>query len=128
MRGKGAMISKIHKIALVTGDVEGSIRFYTQILGLEVIERFPNEDDEDFVFLKSGDIILELMPQKTMETTEGFHHISFRVESVDEAAQGLKDQSITLDQEPFDAGVGGIRLAFFKGPTGERLKLFERNT
>ena len=56
------MINRIHKIALVTDDVEGSVEFYTRTLGLEVIERFPNEDDEDFVFLKAGDMILELMP------------------------------------------------------------------
>ena len=122
------MAHKIHKIAIISDDIEGAVEFYTKKLGLTVMERFANEDDEDYVFLDAGGILLELMPQKTMETTEGFHHISFRVESVDEAAQGLKDQSITLDQEPFDAGVGGIRLAFFKGPTGERLQLFERNT
>ena len=47
------MIHKIHKIALVTDDVEGSVKFYTETLGLEVIERFPVEDDEDYVFLKA---------------------------------------------------------------------------
>ena len=61
------MVHKIHKIALVTDDVEGSVKFYTETLGLEVIERFPVDDDEDYVFLKAGDMILELMPKKTME-------------------------------------------------------------
>ena len=121
------MIHKIHKIALVTDDVEGSVKFYTETLGLEVIERFPVEDDEDYVFLKAGDMILELMPKKSMEAEEGFHHISFRVDSVDASTQDLKDKGVPIEKEPFDAGTGGIRLAFFKGPNDMLLQLFERD-
>ena len=121
------MIQKIHKIALVTDDVEGSVKFYTETLGLEVIERFPVEDDEDYVFLKAGDMILELMPKKSMEAEEGFHHISFRVDSVDGSAQDLKEKGVAIEKEPFDAGTGGIRLAFFKGPNDMLLQLFERD-
>ena len=121
------MIHKIHKIALVTDDVEGSVKFYTETLGLEVIERFPVEDDEDYVFLKAGDMILELMPKKSMEAEEGFHHISFRVDSVDASTQALKDKGVPIETEPFDAGTGGIRLAFFKGPNDMLLQLFERD-
>ena len=121
------MVHKIHKIALVTDDVEGSVKFYTETLGLEVIERFPVEDDEDYVFLKAGDMILELMPKKSMEAEEGFHHISFRVDSVDANAQDLREKGVPIEKEPFDAGTGGIRLAFFKGPNDMLLQLFERN-
>ena len=121
------MIHKIHKIALVTDDVEGSVKFYTETLGLQVIERFPVEDDEDYVFLKAGDMILELMPKKSMEAEEGFHHISFRVDSVDASAQDLKEKGVPIEKEPFDAGTGGIRLAFFKGPNDMLLQLFERD-
>jgi catechol 2,3-dioxygenase-like lactoylglutathione lyase family enzyme len=121
------MINKIHKIALVTDDVEGAVKFYTQTLGLEIIERFPVEDDEDYVFLKAGDMILELMPKKSIQAEEGFHHISFRVDSVDTSVQALKDKGVPIKVEPFDTGVGGIRLAFFKGPNEMLLQLFERN-
>ena len=121
------MVDKIHKIALVTDDVEGSVKFYTETLGLEVIERFPVEDDEDYVFLKAGDMILELMPKKSMQAEEGFHHISFRVGSVDESVQDLRDKEVPIEKEPFDAGTGGIRLAFFKGPNEMLLQLFERD-
>ena len=121
------MIHRIHKIALVTDDVEGSFKFYTETLGLEVIERFPVEDDEDYVFLKAGDMILELMPKKSMEAEEGFHHISFRVDSVDASTKDLKDKGVPIEKEPFDAGAGGIRLGFFKGPNDMLLQLFERD-
>lgn len=121
------MINRIHKIALVTDDVEGAVKFYTQTLGLEVMERFPNADDEDYVFLKAGDIILELMPKKTMRAPVGFHHISFRVDSVDAAAQELREEGVQMAKEPFDIGMSGIRLAFFDGPNQVSLQLFERH-
>jgi catechol 2,3-dioxygenase-like lactoylglutathione lyase family enzyme len=120
------MIDKIHKIAVVTDDVEGSVRFYTETLGLEVLERFPNEDDEDYVFLKAGDMILELMPSKTMQAPAGFHHISFKVDSVDASAEELTRKGTPMTMEPFDVGAGGIRVAFLEGPDQVSLQLFQR--
>lgn len=121
------MVRKIHKIAIVTDDIEGAVAFYTQKLGLTVVERFANDDDEDYVFLDAGGILLELMPQKTEGHPLGFHHISFDVASVDDSAQELADKGVTIVREPFDVGGGtGIRLAFFAGPNQMNLQLFHR--
>lgn len=120
------MINRIHKIAFVTDDVEGAVRFYTENLGLEVSERFPNEDDDDYVFMKSGDIILELMPAKSTGQPVGFHHVSFAVENIEAATRELRENGVTITKEPFDAGAGGIHLAFFEGPNEVNLQLFER--
>jgi catechol 2,3-dioxygenase-like lactoylglutathione lyase family enzyme len=120
------MINNIHKIAIATEDVEGSVKFYTETLGLELLKRFPAEGDEDFVFLKAGNIILELMPTKTMGAEAGFHHISFKVDNMDEAVGELAEKGVGLDVEPFDAGADGIFLAFFKGPNEVKLQLFDQ--
>ena len=121
------MTHKIHKIAIITDDIEDAVQFYTQKLGLTVVERFENEDDEDYVFLDAGGILLELMPQKTMEQEPGFHHISFEVDSVEDSAQELKDKGVTITKEPFDVGGGtGITLGFFAGPNQINLQLFHR--
>ena len=121
------MVNHIHKIALVTDDVESAVKFYTETLGLEVAERFPNEDDEDYVFLNAGGFTLELMPAKTMQAPPGFHHISFDVPDVDDASGCLSDKGVKMTAEPFDVGVGGIRLAFFNGPDNVNLQLFQRH-
>ena len=86
-----------------------------------------NEDDEDYVFLDAGGITLELMPQKSMGLPPGFHHISFKVDSVEDSAQELKDKGVTITKEPFDVGGGtGITLGFFEGPNQLNLQLFHR--
>ena len=121
------MVHKIHKIAVITDDIEGAVEFYTQKLGLTVVERFPTDDDEDYVFLDAGGILLELMPQKSMEQDPGFHHISFKVDSVEDSAQDLQDKGVTITKEPFDVGGGtGITLGFFEGPNQLNLQLFHR--
>ena len=121
------MVHKIHKIAIISDDIEGAVEFYTKKLGLTVMERFANEDDEDYVFLDAGGILLELMPQKTMGRAPGFHHISFDVDSVEDSAQDLKNKGVTITKEPFDVGGGtGITLSFFEGPNQLNLQLFHR--
>ena len=122
------MINNIHKIAVVSDDIEGAVRFYTGALGLKEIERFPNENDEDFVFLKAGNVILELMPVKTMQADVGFHHISFKVGSVDRGASELKAGGVDIAVEPFDAEGTDIRLSFFNGPNDVLLQLFQRES
>ena len=121
------MAHKIHKIAIISDDIEGAVEFYTKKLGSTVMERFANEDDEDYVFLDAGGILLELMPQKTMGRAPGFHHISFDVDSVEDSAQDLKNKGVTITKEPFDVGGGtGITLSFFEGPNQLNLQLFHR--
>ena len=121
------MAHKVHKIAIISDDIEGAVEFYTKKLGLTVMERFANEDDEDYVFLDAGGILLELMPQKTMGRAPGFHHISFDVDSVEDSAQDLKNKGVTITKEPFDVGGGtGITLRFFEGPNQQNLQLFHR--
>ncbi len=121
------MVQKIHKIAIITDDIEGTVEFYTKKLGLSVVERFPNEDDEDYVFLDAGGILLELMPQKTMGQPNGFHHISFDVDSVEDSARELKEKGVAMTVDPFEVGGGtGVTLGFFEGPNQVNLQLFHR--
>ena len=122
------MVQKIHKIAIVTDDIEGAVEFYTQKMGLTVVERFENEDDEDYVFLDAGGVLLELMPQKAMGADVGFHHISFDVDNVEDSSKELKDKGVSITKEPFDVGGGtGITLGFFEGPNNLNLQLFHRD-
>ncbi|AWT58942.1 MAG: Lactoylglutathione lyase [Candidatus Moanabacter tarae] len=121
------MINKIHKIGIVTDNIEDAVDFYTQKLGLKVTERFSNEGDEDYVFLDAGGIILELMPQRTMGVAPGVHHISFKVDNLGIATQRLREQGVSITKEPIDVGGDtGISLSFFEGPNNLNLQLYSR--
>ena len=122
------MIGNLHKAAVVVDSVAEAERFYTEVLGLTVTERIASgtdEGDEDYVMLDAGQATLELMPQRAMGVPPGFHHLSFRVRNVDAAAATLREQGVVIETQPFDAP-GNLRLAFFRGPGGVLLQLFQR--
>ncbi len=87
---------RIDGLALKTDDVEDSVQFYTQVLGLKEIEGLSYEDDEDYVGLQAGDIVIELLSTGWFES-EGFDHIDFTVNNLDNTAQKLKDADVDVE-------------------------------
>lgn len=117
-------VSKIHKIAIVTDDLKKTEEFYTKVLGLEPIERFPaTKPGEAYIFLRAGDIILELVPSEAGPV--GFHHISFMVDDPDSELAALKGEGVKCTMDPVDAG-SGINIGFFEDPNGLKLQVFCR--
>jgi len=117
------------KVAFVVENIAKAIEFYTTILDLEVEARYPSGEGEgeDFVFLKSQTIYVELLPKKAMgDAPVGFHHLAFKADNVDKRLAELKDRGANVTAEAFDAGVGGIRLGDFAGPEGILLRLFSK--
>ncbi|OPZ15675.1 MAG: Glyoxalase-like domain protein [candidate division BRC1 bacterium ADurb.BinA364] len=123
------MFDHVIKVAFVVEDVAQAVEFYTQTLDLEVEARYPSGagQGEDFVFLKSKTIYVELLPRKAMGGAPvGFHHLAFKADNVDTRLAELKRRGATITAEAFDAGVGGIRLGDFEGPGGVLLRLFSK--
>jgi glyoxylase I family protein len=54
--------------------------------------------------------------------TAGWHHVCFRVDSVDAEVEQLKHRAVTIVSEPHDVVAMGLRVAFFADPWGN---LFE---
>lgn len=123
------MTDKPIKIAFVVADVTAAIDFYTRTLDLKVQARYPSGlgAGEDFVFLSSATIYVELLPQKAMGGAPvGFHHLAFWSDDVQAQLDELKARGAEVLAEAFPAGVGGITLGDFKGPGGVLLRLFHQ--
>ena len=91
----GPTFSRVHHVAYIVRDIEASLGFYRDTLGLPVGLVLPIESDEVIVaFLEIGETKIELV-QPTSDTTgvarflekkgEGFHHLAFDVEDIDAA-------------------------------------------
>lgn len=123
------MTNKPIKIAFVVADVPAAVAFYTQTLDLKVKARYPSGqgEGEDFVFLSSATIYVELLPQKAMGGAPvGFHHLAFWSDNVETHLAELKARGAEVISDAFPAGVGGITLGDFKGPGGVLLRLFHQ--
>ncbi len=117
------------KVAFVVDNVAAAMDFYSKTLDLEVDAVYPSEfgPEENFVFLKSKTIYLELLPYKAMDGAPvGFHHLAFWSDDVQRHLDDLKARGAKITSQAFPAGVGGITLGDLEGPGGVRLRLFNQ--
>ena len=87
---------RIEGFALKTDDIEDSVQFYTQVLGSKEIEGLPYENNEDYVGLQVGNIVIELLSTGWFES-EGFDHIDLTVNNLDNTAQKIKDADVDVE-------------------------------
>lgn len=117
------------KIAFVVDDIASAIAFYTQVLDLRVEARYSSDagTGEDFVFLVSESIYVELLPKKAMgEAPIGFHHLAFKSNDVKRHLENLARRGAEVTSEAYYAGVGSITLGDFRGPGEVLLRLFDK--
>ena len=123
---------KVDHAALRVPDFDAAIEWYTEKLNFR-LRKHVEFAGLTFAFLSpSGDdgFIFELLAGPGTDTrpryadlhasykTGGWHHVCFRVESVDVAIEQLKKQSVTIVSEPHDVAAMGLRVAFFADPWG----------
>ena len=100
---------RLYEIVLETENLEDSINFYTQTLGLKEIERESNA-----AVLQGKDISSYLiLLQKDAGEDKGFAYISFTVENLDSIVQKLKTVDVDVERKNYD---DGTRTAYFWDP------------
>lgn len=118
-------LSGVHHVAVVTANFAEMKRFYTEVLGLEVVGKFAGKD---IIFLKTGPITIELVSRDThvAGTSGGWDHFAFEVEDIDAVAAELKAKGVVFHIEPFNfPDPAAVRIGFFKDPDGNNLELVQ---
>ncbi len=132
------MIGKVDHIGIAVSNLDESVKFYSEILGLalhgtEVVE----EQKVKVAFLPVGDTEVELLEATSPESPiakfieakgQGVQHIAFRVENIEAALEEMKAKGIRLIDEKPRYGAGGARIAFLhpKSTNGVLIELCER--
>ncbi len=117
----------VHHLALLSQDVERTIRFYQEVLEFPLTELFENRDyvgSTHFFFdMGNGNALaffdfpgLDLGPYA--EVLGGLHHLAISVEP--KRWDRLKDN---LDRAGIEYDIAGGTSLYLKGPDGERLEL-----
>lgn len=121
-------ISKIEHIGIAVRDLDRSIKFYTEILGMKLVERVDNPGLQ-IGFLQIGDSQLELL--RHQEAPEGYGtdgtlaHLAFTVDDIDAVVEKLKANNVNCMYDAPREVLGGCRIFFFKGPDNETLEIFQ---
>lgn len=126
----GVEVKGVAHVGLYIKDIERSKKFYTEILGFENICEFVSPEENKIAFMKSGNLIIELIQHKVwMDRKDGlFDHIAMEVENIEETSEKLKElgmafeADIYFDDLVFDKGV---KYQAFRGPDGEHLEIYQ---
>ncbi len=116
---------------LRVGDLERSIRFYTEVLGMKLLRRQDYPDGEfTLAFIGYADesegAVIELTYNwgvKSYDLGSGYGHIALEVDDVYQATDAIRDRGgkILRDAGPMNAGT--TIIAFVEDPDGYPIEL-----
>ncbi len=115
-------VKRIDHIAVVVDDIDASLAFWRDALGLDMTHLEEVEEQESIVaFLPTGGSEVELV-KPTTETSgvarylakrgPGMHHICLEVDNLEEMLADMKANGVKLINETPTIGAGGKKIAF----------------
>ncbi len=121
---------------LRVGNLERSIRFYTEVLGMEELRRKDYlEGRFTLAFLGYGDesknTVLELTynwGEEHYDMGDGFGHIAIEVDDVYQACESMKKQGGKIIRDAGPMNAGATIIAFLEDPDGYPIELIGRRS
>ena len=122
----------LHHVAIICADYTASKRFYTEVLGLEVLaETYRAERDSYKLDLAvGGQYALELFsfpsppPRPNYPEAAGLRHLAFAVADLPAAVRHLEQYKVPCEPIRVDE-LTGRRFTFFADPDGLPLEFYE---
>lgn len=120
---------------LRVGDLEKSISFYTEILGMQLLRRkdYPN-GKFTLAFVGYGDeadhTVIELTHNwgtDSYDLGDGFGHIALAVDDAAAACDEIRNRGGNVVREAGPMKHGTTVIAFVEDPDGYKVELIERN-
>ncbi|WP_371373219.1 lactoylglutathione lyase [Thalassotalea aquiviva] len=115
------------------GDLDRSIKFYQDVLGMRLLKKSDNEQYQyTLAFLGYDDIehsaVIELTYNWGVESYDlgnAFGHIAIEVDNVYQACDKIRDLGGVISREPGPVKGGSTEIAFVKDPDGYAIELIQ---
>lgn len=119
---------------LRVGNLERSIAFYTEVLGMQLLRQSENPEYKyTLAFVGYGDersnAVLELTYNWGVESYElgtAFGHIALEVENVYEACDKIRAKGGIISREPGPVKGGTTEIAFVRDPDNYAIELIQK--
>jgi lactoylglutathione lyase len=123
-------VTKLLHTRMRVSDMDQTIRFYSDVLGLEVVERKTSPRGSHLAFLKvpNSEELIELCSfpaSGPVKVPEDLVHLAFQVDSLDDTMKTLKAKNIRITDGPTQSS-SGSRFLFIDAPDGYEVELIER--
>lgn len=118
--------------SITVRDLDESVRFYTEVLGLEFERRRPiPENRAEIAFVRDPEsgarVELTFWEGKTtFDAGEQLDHLAFEVGDLDGFLARARSRGVRVAKEPFQLQGGSGRLAFVLDPNDVWIELIER--
>ncbi len=126
-------VLKVDHIGIAVKDLTESLKFYSDVLGLDCLDtEIVEEQKVKVAFLPVGDSELELLESTSEDgpiarhiakNGEGIQHIALRVDNIEEAIAYMKAKGMRMIDEQPRYGAGGARIAFVHPKSSGRILL-----
>ena len=125
------MVKKLLHTRYRVSDLEKTISFYKDVLGLDEVRRQTSGRGSQLVFLKAPNSDVEIEICKFDESGPvvvgpDLTHLAFEVDDMDAFARKAAAKGHPLSDGPHSTGSG--RIAFIDAPEGYEIELIERGT
>ena len=123
-------VKKLLHTRMRVSDMDRTIAFYTDVLGLEVLERKTSPRGSHLAFLRvpNSEELIELCSfpaSGPVHVQEDLVHLAFQVENLDDAIASLHKKGIRVTDGPTTTS-SGSRFIFIDAPDGYEVELIER--
>jgi len=112
-------------VGIYVSDLERSLGFYQEVLGLKLVERM-EMGDVRIATLEMGGGLLELIQREGSpgKPPQGnWSHVALYEPKFEEALARLESRGVEASTRQLDSGV---RLCFFRDPDGHTIELMEK--
>jgi glyoxylase I family protein len=125
-------LSGVHHIAIICSDYERSKKFYTKVLGFEVVQEIYRKERESYKLdlALNGEYIIELFsfpdPPKRTSRPEaaGLRHLAFSVTDLDSCILELANHQVESEPVRIDEFTGK-RFTFIADPDDLPIEFYE---
>jgi len=123
-------VKKLLHTRMRVSDMDQTIAFYRNVLGLEILERktSPRGSHLAFLAVPNSQELIELcsFPQSgPVKVQEDLVHLAFEVDDLDITMKELTDKGIKITDGPTRTS-SGSRFIFIDAPDGYEIELIER--
>ena len=111
-------------------DLEKTVRFYKDVLGLQEVARHKSARGSELVFFKApqSEELIEICcyPKSgPVKVQPDLTHLAFEVDDMEAFAENLSARGVSLSEPPSASSSGSV-IAFLDAPEGYEIELIQR--